>query len=599
MTSFTDVYTNLPINPSEVAYSSLTISSDTTLNWPSVSQEGGIIASGIMQITATTGGLKLNLPDATQVSPGQSILFVNVGSNAFTICDNSGNTIQSASPGTTNYIYLIDNTSTDGSWAVILFGANAASVNASALAGAGLLAIASTLNQNSPITANSGAYTLSAGDRANTLRNTGGSVAYTSQSPSVLGNGWYVQIKNSGTGAVTFTPSSGTIDGNANIILNPGSSVIIATDGSNFYSLFLTTTNTISYTRLVKSVAGSSDVTLTSTESAFSILSFTGALTGDINIKAQAAVMEWIVENNTTGVHTAIFKTTAGTGVTLGPAGTSNIDQTTVNPCYCDGTNIRLSVTIPSAQITNVTGGTGIIVSTTSGIAVVSISSTGVSPGIYGDASDIPQITINAQGQATAASSIPLVVTNSILAPMPAFTFKMNATSSSANPTDATAAQASAVLGSPVSGQVSYFAMNTAPSGWLIADGSAISRTTYSILFSAIGTIFGSGDGSTTFNIPDLRGEFIRGWDDSRGVDPGRSFGSTQTDEMQGHRHSPLSPSIGIASFQSGTAQYAGGSFGINEPTTGDPVTDGTNGTPRTGTETRPVNVALLACIKY
>jgi phage-related tail fiber protein len=71
-------------------------------------------------------------------------------------------------------------------------------------------------------------------------------------------------------------------------------------------------------------------------------------------------------------------------------------------------------------------------------------------------------------------------------------------------------------------GKISMFARSTAPSGYLKCNGAAISRTTYEALFSAIGTTFGAGDGSTTFNIPDLRGEFIRGWDDARGVDSGR-----------------------------------------------------------------------------
>lgn len=68
-------------------------------------------------------------------------------------------------------------------------------------------------------------------------------------------------------------------------------------------------------------------------------------------------------------------------------------------------------------------------------------------------------------------------------------------------------------------GTVSFFTKNTPPTGYLKCNGAAISRTTYSTLFTAIGTTFGTGDGSTTFNLPDLRGEFIRGWDDSRGID--------------------------------------------------------------------------------
>jgi phage-related tail fiber protein len=64
-----------------------------------------------------------------------------------------------------------------------------------------------------------------------------------------------------------------------------------------------------------------------------------------------------------------------------------------------------------------------------------------------------------------------------------------------------------------------------------------ISRTTYADLFAAIGTTFGVGDGSTTFGIPDLRGEFARGWDDARGVDTGRTFGSAQAEDFKAHTH--------------------------------------------------------------
>nr|WP_244773659.1 phage tail protein [Alysiella crassa]UOP08067.1 phage tail protein [Alysiella crassa] len=87
------------------------------------------------------------------------------------------------------------------------------------------------------------------------------------------------------------------------------------------------------------------------------------------------------------------------------------------------------------------------------------------------------------------------------------------------------------------SGTVVYFLGTNAPSGWLKANGAAISRTTYSRLFAAIGTHYGAGDGSTTFNIPDLRGEFLRVWDDGRGNDAGRILGSWQGDELRSHSH--------------------------------------------------------------
>lgn len=143
-------------------------------------------------------------------------------------------------------------------------------------------------------------------------------------------------------------------------------------------------------------------------------------------------------------------------------------------------------------------------------------------------------------------------------------------------------AQINAIPGVP-SGAVMHFAMNTAPSGWLKANGAAVSRTTYAGLFTAIGTTFGAGDGSTTFNLPDMRGEFARGWDDGRGIDSGRSFGSAQADQLKSHNHTITSVTNSGNFGAGGAAPYPSGST----------VTGSTG-----GTETRPRNIALLACIK-
>ena len=141
-------------------------------------------------------------------------------------------------------------------------------------------------------------------------------------------------------------------------------------------------------------------------------------------------------------------------------------------------------------------------------------------------------------------------------------------------------------------GQVAAFAMNAAPDGWLECDGSDVSRTTYSTLYARIGTTFGSGDGSTTFGLPDLRGEFVRGWDDGRGVDGSREFGSAQSHQLQSHTHT-------VDSYVSGAL---GSSGRPQEGTSGNSDSFSTlssGGTGNFGTETRPRNVALLYCIRY
>jgi phage-related tail fiber protein len=135
---------------------------------------------------------------------------------------------------------------------------------------------------------------------------------------------------------------------------------------------------------------------------------------------------------------------------------------------------------------------------------------------------------------------------------------------------------------------VEWFARNTAPTGWLKANGAAVSRATYADLFAAIGTVFGVGDGATTFNLPDLRGEFIRGWDDARGVDTGRAFGSAQAHAFFAHSHNmPNSGAVSAGVLGNlGSSQVSGTASSSNTDSVG-------------GTETRPRNVALLACIKY
>ncbi|WP_291808238.1 phage tail protein [Limnobacter sp.] len=92
-------------------------------------------------------------------------------------------------------------------------------------------------------------------------------------------------------------------------------------------------------------------------------------------------------------------------------------------------------------------------------------------------------------------------------------------------------------------GSVHLMATTTAPSGYLKCNGAAVSRTTEAALFAIIGTTWGAGDGSTTFNLPDLRGEFVRGWADNGSVDSGRSFGSSQSDANKQHNHTATSTS--------------------------------------------------------
>ncbi|MER9278714.1 phage tail protein [Mesorhizobium sp. M0522] len=124
-------------------------------------------------------------------------------------------------------------------------------------------------------------------------------------------------------------------------------------------------------------------------------------------------------------------------------------------------------------------------------------------------------------------------------------------------------------------GSVSMFAAATAPTGWLKCNGQAVSRTTYADLYAAIGTSWGAGDAVTTFNVPDFRGEFLRGFDDGRGIDADRVFGSLQD--------------YATARPQNDTVQRI-------DPLTGDPVTLKQAGNPSPATN--PSQVGFVRASK-
>lgn len=159
-------------------------------------------------------------------------------------------------------------------------------------------------------------------------------------------------------------------------------------------------------------------------------------------------------------------------------------------------------------------------------------------------------------------------------------------------------------------GVVLPFAGNVAPGGYLLCDGQAVSRETYSTLFSVIGITFGSGNGSTTFNVPDLRGEFIRGLDGGRGVDSGRVLGSAQGSANLSHAHTGSASQVGNHShdMQYGASlhvAYSGSWENAQSYSNADATTGQAGAHTHTislnnsgGTEARPRNIALNHIIK-
>jgi microcystin-dependent protein len=147
--------------------------------------------------------------------------------------------------------------------------------------------------------------------------------------------------------------------------------------------------------------------------------------------------------------------------------------------------------------------------------------------------------------------------------------------------------------GSTPPGAVMYFAMSAVPVGWLECNGQSVGRATYASLFAAISTTYGAGNGTTTFTLPDLRGEFIRTWSNGRaGVDVSRAIGSTQTDDFKAHSHE-----FYVGQGGGTLATVRGWNLSSNLP--GEGFAANTNIRNTGGAETRPRNIAMMACIKF
>jgi microcystin-dependent protein len=276
------------------------------------------------------------------------------------------------------------------------------------------------------------------------------------------------------------------------------------------------------------------DVTLTqadgSTDQARSaFLDITGTLTGDVNVLIPALSKGYGVRNSTSGSFTVTMKTATGSGIA--------IPQGQVISVISDGVSVRdveiagikstanvinvsvgsslVDIKVPMAVSGTVSIGGGLAVSASSTMAATTFSS---------------NITMNAQSDvrfadADSSNYVALQAPTSVSANV---TFSLPAADGSSG--DVLQTDGSGNLSftpSVPAGSVIPYAGSTAPSGWLLSYGQAISRSTYATLFAAIGTTYGVGDGATTFNVPDLRGRLVAGQDDMGGTSADRLTGQS------------------------------------------------------------------------
>jgi hypothetical protein len=352
MVTYVNPLSGQTIQPSEVGYAAYTFSADTSLQWPVNGNTEDVVAY-IMDVTTTVSDISIYMPPANQVSTGQDSLIRNVGANTFYVLDYDGNTIATITSGQVKYVYITDNTTPAGNWAVFTFGTGTSAADAATLAGYGLKAIASTLNQGYQTTTYYSNYAIQASDRAKFLLWGSGVGTFTLPSASSVGNNWFCMVRNAGSGILTITPSgTDTIDGDSNAQLQLSESFVLVSDGSNWYSFGYGQSVQFAFTQLALAVTGGT-LTLSPSQASNLIQEYTGTLTSNQIIVLPSTVQLYAITNNTTGAFTLTFKTVAVGGATIAcPQGTSII-------VVCDGTNVYNAASGSSTSLPTLTLGNG------------------------------------------------------------------------------------------------------------------------------------------------------------------------------------------------------------------------------------------------
>lgn len=376
MASFTQTFGGSNIYPSDVSYRYVSLTISQTLDWALETAPSNNVVASIMDINATTTSLVITMPDAREASTGETVLFNNVGSNTFTVRTSTGVQICAPTSGSTFQIYLTDNSTESGTWRSFQYGASASAADAANLAGLGIKAIATTLNQSMPVSSFSSNYTAGVSDRSKAYVWTGGAGTLSLTAAPTLGNDWFLQIRNGGTGDLTVDPnSSETINGVATLTLSPGDSCIIITDGTQFWTIGFGQSAIYAFSLLQIDVSGSGNYTLSIAELNKTAYIFTGTLTGNRDIIVPNTVQQYWVSNQTSGAYTLGLRTAGqpSPGVTVSQGARAIL--------YCDGTDVvdadtsTIGLPLSIAQ-----GGTG---ATTASNARINLGATTVGNAVF------------------------------------------------------------------------------------------------------------------------------------------------------------------------------------------------------------------------
>jgi hypothetical protein len=418
MTGFTDVFGGSTVQPSNVAYASVALSTSILTYWPPYVTGTQQPLARLMDVIAASSGLTINLPDATLVGLGQDVFFNNPGSNTFTVKDSGGGVVATIAAGQQKYLYLSDNSTSGGTWRVTLFGVGASAPDAASLVGYGLKAIGTTLNQSATTSTISASTTFSAPDRSKVFVNTGGAITCTLPLTSTVSNDFFLELRNQGTGTATVAPIGGeTVDGSASIVLQVNESCFLHAGTGAWYTIGRGRNTSFNFTQLLKTVTGGT-TTLSLTEASNVVQTYSGTATSPNVIVIPSVVQVYYISNQVLGgFNFTIQSPTPGSTLVL-PYGQNAV-------VFCDGVNVinastsvagitalllsAGSVSTPSLAISASNNGlyaptSSTVAVTAGGVASVTFSGNGVNGRLGGDTpAAVAATTLSASGAVSGA----------------------------------------------------------------------------------------------------------------------------------------------------------------------------------------------------
>lgn len=622
MTGFTDPFGGPTLNPADVGYRALALTAALQTEWPPYATQENVLAAA-MNVTAITAPAPINLPDARKATPGQQVVFYNSAGSVLTVNDAGGTPVANIPPGERRLIVLTDTLTAAGAWITTLLGVGTGTLDVAGAAGAGLKAIGTTLNVAFPVLSVSASRDITDADRDQVIVWTGGTGTLTLPQAGTYPDLGF-ELRNQGTGALTVAAFGGQqIDGSASIIFNSGESAAIRAASSSWHTVGRGRNAQFNFTQLQKTITGGT-VTLSLTEAANVVQTYTGVLLSDVEVVLPAVVQVYYVSNQTTGAFNVLFRNPGAGGASVSiPQGQNAI-------LFSDGTNvINASTTV--AGITSITFAAGSAANPSVQIGAINTGFFSPSSGQVAFSSGGTQtFTMDAAGAVVALNgNARLGVTSTtgtalLDARRPAGQLGGMQVSSNASPRIFSGADGTTEAGANAG---SNYVVNTyndagvlietplkveratglttvkalrdigalgalevvigaggARAGCLLLDGSLVSRTTYADLWTYAQTTtpvseaawgggqsgrFSVGDGATTFRLPDLRGVFLRGLDLGRGLDAGRAWGTFQDHVNVTHTHGITDPGHAHGVSDPGHAHSVsdpGHAHGVNDP---------------------------------